>query len=337
MNRDDNDTDRDHLVERLLRLADDGPEIPPDGADRIKAAVRPLWRRQLRERARRRWLWSGGLAAAAALVLAVTLSLLQPEPASVVAAVDAIDGAVEITPPSGSPHSLTADEIGASVAAGSWIRTDDRSRIALRLAGGQSLRLDRATSLRLGSPLEVELDRGGLYLDSEGAGGEGLEVLTALGLVHEIGTQFEVRRDDGPVVVRVREGAVSFTRRHARLEVAAGAAVEIAVDGTMKRRPLAVSGPEWSWVLEIAPAFEIEGRRVVDFLDWVAGETGWSVAYSSPVVEEFAAATLLHGSLGELGPAEAPDVVLASCGLKASRQAGALVISRVSEPGRPPP
>ena len=39
--------ERDDMVERLLQLADDGPEIPAGGADSVKQAARPLWRREV--------------------------------------------------------------------------------------------------------------------------------------------------------------------------------------------------------------------------------------------------------------------------------------------------
>ena len=40
------------------------------------------------------------------------------------------------------------------------------------------------------------------------------------------------------------------------------------------------------WVVGIAPAFDIEGRPLADFLGWVSRETGWSLDFPSRELEE---------------------------------------------------
>ena len=57
----DRPADDGGLVERLLHAAGPGPEVPADGADRVKELIRPQWREGASVHARqRRLLWAGG-------------------------------------------------------------------------------------------------------------------------------------------------------------------------------------------------------------------------------------------------------------------------------------
>lgn len=331
---DETDSPRDRdLVGRLVRLAEAGAEVPWDGADRVRAAVRPLWQREVRARSRRRRLWVDLAAAAAAiLVAAVAAVVLLPgltRPAAApVATIDLVHGGVEITPPAGGTRTVADGADRVDLVAGSLLTTPPEGRTALRLVGGQSLRLDRSTSIRLVSAIEVRLESGGVYVDSEAAGGEGVRVGTPVGVVREIGTRFEVRREGGSVLVRVRKGAVELSEDGRAVEVAAGTSLAVARDGEASWSRIAANAPEWLWAQEVAPRFEIEGRRVTAFLEWVSAETGLEVRFRDPAVEAFAAETVLHGSIASLSPHEAPAVVLESCGLAAEIEGPNLVIGR---------
>jgi hypothetical protein len=101
------------LVERLLQAAGPGPEIPEDGAARIKDLIRPVWRNEVAARSRRRSrLWIGGVAAAAAVIIAmISLPFLRPgspetQPQTIV--VSLIDGTLEVTAPGSNVDFLTA-------------------------------------------------------------------------------------------------------------------------------------------------------------------------------------------------------------------------------------
>ncbi len=341
MNREANVFKEIDLVERLVRAADRGPEIPPDGAQRVKNAIRAQWRQGVRQRARRRRLWAGAAAAvAASVVLAVGLvpGLRRPAPvvATTAAVVDAVLGEVEIMLPAGGLLRLEGGGPGVAVPSGSLIRTDPGSRAAFRLVGGQSLRLDFATSVFLENPAVVDLRAGGIYLSSDGARGEKFLVRTALGMVREIGTKFEVRGRGGPLVIKVRDGLVSLSSDGDELEIAQGTGVEIAPDGTILRSRISAYGSDWDWVQQVAPTFEIEGRTVMAFLEWVAEETGLQISYDNGEVERFTQETILHGRLNGLVPAAAPEVVLPTCGLVATRVGGLLMVeaSQGSKNGR---
>jgi ferric-dicitrate binding protein FerR (iron transport regulator) len=328
-------------VERLISLADEGPPIPADGAEQIKASLRPLWRQQVRATIRRRRtvVAAVALAAAASAILAVTLvGTNQPQPVDPepVASAAAVRGLLEILPAAGAPTRISEDDVGLVVTAGTWLRTDATSRAALDLEGGQSLRLDSNTRLRVETAEAMVLDRGAVYIDSGIDSRGAVEVRTTFGVARDIGTQFEVRREGGTLKVRVREGRVSLSRDGELLQLAQGTAVTVAADGSKETGGVLSHGQEWAWVQEVAPAFSIEGRSVVAFLDWVARETGLWVSFSDSEVERFAGTTLLHGSIAGLAPAEAPQVVLPGCGLEATRSGDTLLIGRPPVDGRRP-
>ncbi len=325
---------RGDLVERLLRLADIGPDIPADGADRIKTAIRPLWRRELHRRSRRRIGWAAaGLAAAVIVVIGLTFVLRHgrraPADLGPVATFEVVRGEVEVTPPFGESRLLTSVPTLKTVAGESWILTDEHSRTTLRLSGGQSLRLDTNTRVRLDSALVATLDHGAVYLDSEDGDNDVVEVRTQQAAVREIGTQFEVRYEAERLLVKVRDGAVTVSHAERHVQVPEGSSVTVTADGSLERAPVPAFADDWDWVQRVAPPFDIEGRTVTAFLDWVSRETGLRIEFSDQEVAKFASETVLHGTAGDLIPAETPPVVLASCGLTADREADALVVARV--------
>jgi hypothetical protein len=134
----------------------------------------------------------------------------------------------------------------------------------------------------------------------------------------------------------VRQGAVALLDRPGAADsslVAAGEQWTLARGGTVTRSPIATSGPAWDWVLAIAPPFEIEGRRLEDFLAWVERETGWRVELDPDARSVASQAIRLHGSIAGLPPGEAIDVVLAGAGLASRLETGVLRISRAAGPG----
>lgn len=319
------------LVDRLLNAAGPGPVIPEGGADRIKAAIRPSWRNEVATAARqRRRLWAGGLAAAAAVIIAVVVVPRLhrgdlPIEANAITLVVA-NGGLEITPPGSTVSFLGPDDSGSIIPDGSLVRTRQGHRAALRLTGGQSLRLDDDTVVRLDSELSISLDAGAVYISSSDGTGSGVEVRTALGTATEIGTQFEVRLEDGSLDVRVREGLVSLTRGAEEYEINHGIRFSVDAEGAVTTASITPWDPAWAWTQEVAPAFAIEGRSALAFLDWVSGETGLSVRFADAEVERAAATTLLHGTVEGLAPAETPAAVLPTCGLTADEEPGALLV-----------
>lgn len=332
-------SDRDEgLVDRLVKLADPGPEIPTDGANRIREAIRPAWRREVRARSRRRLLWGAGSVAATAVVaVAVTLVFLAGRgsivPVDPVGHLAVVFGTVELESPNGERSSLGEADAGIEILPGSVVRTGNSSRAAFTLADGHSLRMDAGSELGIEGQTVVMLVDGAVYLDSDDTDGSGLEVRTSFGTAREIGTQFEVRRMDDSLTIRVREGRVALSRDAEDLMIDQGTTLTIAPDGSRSAAAIPTYDPAWDWTQSVAPAFELEGRSASDLLDWVSRETGLWVSFSSPEVEAAARKAVLHGSLAGVSPAEAPDLVLPGCGLEAARGIGTLTIRDLSGGG----
>lgn len=270
-------------VRHLLEEAGPRPEVPPEDLAKIKAAFRAEWEEHVRRRRfpdPRVWLL------AASVLLAVGLGWwLWPSPSEPEARV---------------------------------VETGEKPS-ALRLEGGASLRLDAGSRVRLVAS-GVRLERGAVYVDSEGSGT--VAVHTPFGTVTEIGTQFEVRLLESAVRVRVREGAVQVVSHRAE----AGTELTLRADGSTIRSRIAAWGPEWSWVLKAAPPLRIEGLTLKEVLDRIARETGWTIRYEDPRIEASAGEIVVHGDVGHLAPDQALEVVLPGAGLEHEVAGGVLIL-----------
>jgi ferric-dicitrate binding protein FerR (iron transport regulator) len=329
--------DDEDLVERLVRLADAGPAPAAEETARLKQRLRPLWRDEVRARSRRLLLWTaGGLAAAAALVIVVgrTLQIASPVPPALpaVATVVTIVGRADVTPLSGVREVWGAEAAGTPLPAGALLDSGT-ARLALRLAGGQSLRLDAASRVQLDAPGSITLAAGAVYLDSA-AGGDGVVVRTVLGDARDIGTQFEVRLAADSLTVKVREGAVLVGGAGDRLTVEAGTAVTLAPGRAPERHELASWAAEWEWTQAVAAPLDIEGRRASEFVAWAARESGFRVSYADARAERRAREAVLHGTLLGPTPLDSLSAVLPGCGLRFTRSEGQIVVSAGTVPHR---
>jgi ferric-dicitrate binding protein FerR (iron transport regulator) len=204
------------------------------------------------------------------------------------------------------------------------LRTGPDGRAALRTAAGASLRFDRSSRWALPSASRVELAAGSLYADTGDA--SGLVVATAIGEARDIGTRFAVRVEADSMRVGVRDGAVLVDRGAQRYRAERGVELRVPRAGEPQRGELASFGEAWAWTLEVAPAFELEGSTLADFLDWLEAETGWSVAYDQDAVGEPAERIVLHGSLEGVSPLDAPALVLPGAEVSYRLEGGVLVI-----------
>jgi len=299
--------DEEKTIRDLLQSAGPRPAMTAED-EAIRHAARGVW--QVRyARKSRRTLW---LALAAASIAGLTLAWWiatrdsEPRPPLVAAHVEKSSGVGSLSP-------------GEALLAGAIVDTED-GRAALRMPGLQSVRLDVGTSIRLLAPALVQLDRGAVYVDSEHRGR--VVIRTSAGDVSPAGTQFEVRVDGSRLRVRVREGNVTIASR-----LAAAAGDEIRVDrGQVTRGRIAAADPAWDWTQAVSPVPEIEGRSVRIFLDWIAREKGWRLRFASPKAESLCNATIMHGSVRELTPADALSTVMMSAGMEYRAEGGELIV-----------
>lgn len=322
--------DGDEQIGELLRSAGRRATIPDDDLAAIRQATDTAWQTMASRERARRFRRRGAYALAASLLLAALgawwwMAQETPVAPREIATVELALGRIE------------AFRAGDPLSSGDTVQTaggngDPAGRLALRMAGGQSVRLDEGTRLRLVSRSLLELERGGVYVDSGPAVPDdaSLEIVTPLGRVREIGTQYEVRlaNESGRLRVRVREGSVSVRRDGETHAAERGEELTLGRDGPVERSTLAPDSAEWMWVLGAAPSLEIEGRSLDSFLTWVSRETGRQVRYADAQLEQSARTIRLHGTIEGLRPDESIGVILEGSGLSHRTENGTILVTR---------
>jgi ferric-dicitrate binding protein FerR (iron transport regulator) len=291
-------------VERLLALAGPRDDVPAERLERMRAAVHDAWTAQTKPRATPRWLWTLMTAAAAAAIVLMVVR----------------------TPPDAG----TAKRAEAPAVAAVHIRTGPAERRSLLLPGGGELRVDASSVVTIAENGEIHISTGALYLDSKGTTLP--TVITPAGRITNVGTRFEVRlvpgggaaggenargaaADKVATRVRVRDGKVRLAQASTVSEVAGAEELLARADLSTSRRHVDPFGAEWAWVARAAPRFELEGRSLGSFLDWIETEGAWTVAFASPALERRARSTVLHGSIERMSTTEALEAILPACGL----------------------
>ena len=334
----------DDLAARLLRAAGSRETAPPDLEARARAVVEAHWRQQVAARRRpHRWLFQIALPLAAASLLTIgagvwwvrggsrtdaPVASIAEETAIVRwvqgAAVTAVGRDGERDP--SEPLTLA---VGSSVAAGSRLETGDDGVVSLALDDSTSLRLAPRTRVVWSGRGRAELASGTIYVDHAGSASTPseptLEVLTPFGTVTDVGTQFELAVSDTALRVRVREGAVTFATAEERHLAPAGVELDWSGSGAVTRRAIARSGEPWDWVIEAAPAIDLEGRTLDEALAWIARETGYTVAWPDAALHSRAGAERIVGEL-VLRPSEAVTILPRLFGLAARLENGTLTV-----------
>lgn len=304
-------------IEELLRQVGARDEPSADVMKEVHAAVYSEWQAVVSERHQRRLLTAWGMAASFMLVvLAATFGLryMTRAPAQV-ATITRIDGHLLVA---AAQYEWRARNVGQPVVVGEMVQTDDRSRVALTLAGNVSLRLDKSTTVRMAANDRVVLDSGALYVDSPSgaAAAAELTVQAHAGSVRHVGTQYEVRTHTDDIEVSVREGRVVITNAAGTSTGVAGEKIRVTPQGQITRQTIAATDPSWRWVASAAPAFDINDQPLATFLQWVARETGRRLKYASTQAEAAAAQVKLRGSIAGLDPDTALTAVLATTHLR---------------------
>ncbi len=315
-------------VGRLVKIAGPRPTMPEARLDRMQADLRPLWQTEV-EKTSPAVSRSRSFAIAALLVIAIGAALIArtflPAEAIVVASLERIDGSVSGW--SGEGATPVELKLGTELRIGDSLATAPTSRVAIETATGHSLRLDRGTRLVFESERELRLEQGAVYLDSGVGETPPLSVLTALGRVEEIGTQFEVRLGADSLTVRVREGAVSFERNGEKHLGTAGQELTVS-QGSIQQRDVAPTDALFGWTQTIAPSRTIDGRPLDEYLEWVARESGLTLVYSDPSIASSATSIRLSGEIEGLAPMSSLGVVLPAVGLASELDGGTLRIDR---------
>ncbi len=315
-------------IERLLKATGRRPAVSADRTERVRDAVSLRWQSEVARHARRRRIgWVVSLATAAVVVAAVGLGIrsqrssIMPELSGV-----RVERVVNVA----------LFPVGSIVPRGASVTTGPDARVALRAPTGHSLRLDTDTGLRVLSGSEFVLERGAIYVDAHrgtASSAASIRIHTPVGTIEDQGTQFAARLDGGALSLRVREGVVTVQGPAGRLVAQAGQALRLDASGRVDRAEDARTGEGWTWVEAIAPMMEIEGRSLLDFLDWIVRERGVRLQFVDTGLAGKAPAIVLSGSIAGMTLEQATTSVLATCGLSHRWENGALLVG--GEPHRP--
>jgi ferric-dicitrate binding protein FerR (iron transport regulator) len=323
------------IVESLIRSAGRRVDPPEDARQRVFVAAHAAFREKAaRRRERLRGLWAG---AAAVLVVAVAVVARWSPSASPQAELGRLARVLGEAEVAEGGQWRPAADAREPLVAGIRVRTLGGGRLALALAGGESVRLAPETEVMLDGPGRLYLQHGTIYVDSGAAPSSArVEVVTPAGTARDVGTQFELRVAGAALRLRVREGLVALDRGGESLTGRAGEEVSFDSLGGVARAAIAADDAQWRWVEGVAPMPDMDGKPAATLIAWVARETGRRLHYESPLVESRALEVILHGDIRHLAPMEALEAFLATTDLMAEVRGDTLVVmSRSSEPPGP--
>lgn len=308
-------------VAKLMSLAGPRAAIPADVQARVYANVREEW--LAGTAVKRTARWAIPLAIAASAVLAVTL-VIQPAETPLVR----VGTVARLDPGSQAAGAHLAP--GDGVHAGDTLATSDGQGMSVLLRGGASLRLDEDTVLQVDGQDDFTLIQGRIYADSgQSVYRDGtLNIDTPYGSVTDIGTQFSVAFDDTELAVAVREGRVDVAARLDTYVALAGNRMVLSKSGDVATIPVAANDDSWNWAVDLAPAYDIDNKTLLDFLKWVARETGRELVFADDDLRLAAMGTVLHGSVSDFTPIEATASVLATTTFRYRMDSTRLVIER---------
>lgn len=331
----------EEALESLFRHASSRPEPSQEDRRAVRVAVREQWRDVTGRRRRRRVV---GLSLAASAVLATVLVLFRlgsfaPDPVhQEIAKVEKVTGRVRMLA-EGAGGAGTIAGRKMSVFAGHMLSTGSDSGVALRLASGISLRLDQDSELVLVDSETVELGGGRVYVDTgvdEDAGkgpqsqASRLAIETPYGTVRHLGTQYMIRAAIEGLSVSVREGVVQFQAKTdtggSPVYVPDGKELSVDEFGQQAISAGDRHGERWRWVEALGPVFELDGRTMAEFLEWVGSETGFEIVYETDAAKVIAEDTVLHGEV-DLPARQAVEVVLRTSDLAADFREGVIQVS----------
>lgn len=286
-NRDD-----DATLSTLLNLAGPTDQIPDAIEDRVYANVRSEWSRSASRPRIARWTVPFALAATVLLAFFINSSSVE----------------VELHP----IGSVLAD--GSSVFVGDVIDTDANGGMSIWLDGDISLRVDENTLLQVAAANKFTLLAGRVYVDTGDRiyASRHITIATATGTATDIGTQFSVSYRAADMSVAVREGSVDLSDGQATHTAVRGDKLTLRPGRPVETGLVPIAGPEWQWAVALAPQFVLSEHTLLEFLKWVARETGMELVFDSDEVRAAVRVSRSYGSIEGLTPLQAAEAVLAT-------------------------
>ena len=243
--------------QELFDQAGPAPALDPATKDRMRRDLTTRFHARHGRGQRPRWRLAVLWAAAASFALCALLVWWVWRPA--VARVEAIVSAGDVTVNGRSPA------VGDEIRLGDRVRVQAQARLTLSI-DDISLRLaasEGPADLEWQARDRVRLSSGKLYFDravpAVPVARKILAVHTPWGEVRDAGTQYQLDVSADGLWIRVREGRISLSGRSRDAELSAGRALLLDADGTLTEIDEVGFGEAWSWTLEAAPPFALDG------------------------------------------------------------------------------
>ena len=315
-------TEGNDSVEILLRKAGRRPAPPSAVAAAVYEHTRGVWQSQ----ALRRQLVRRAYALAAALVLVVvsgwgTWSRFPHTTLATAAA------GQDLLITHSHWHPLAARR-GGELYVGDEVLSG-AAGVVLRRTDGTEYRMARNSRLSFSSPSDVKLWRGSLFVQTNGTKRtRALVVVTDLGSVEHIGTQFLVDRGNGGLMVAVRDGQVAMHyAQHETVELRAGQAATLDPRGDLHRWNVAAFDGVWDWADGLASPLDIDGQSLYAVLDQIAQRSGLVLNFATATAATEARELTLHGAPLALEPRDALNAVLATTTLQGAADGRQILVT----------
>ena len=178
--------------------------------------------------------------------------------------------------------------------AGTTITTPEKTLLLVEMPDATNLRMDRNTVATLRGDGTIHLSSGRVYVDAHHSDGS-VVVTTPSATVTKVGTQFEVSSSPTGMSVAVREGRVRVATSRSTVAAAAangvGEELHFDVDNQLTQRTAIESYDKarWNWLAESRPDFDPSTGTLLDYLVWVAHETGRELVFSEQGLRRAAA------------------------------------------------
>lgn len=324
----------DEIFSSLLGQASPRRKAPERDAWEIRHAALAEWKKITGKRRERRRLVSLAVAATLVVTLAFLLNVSRLAETDVdiqqLANVERQIGEIVIFEPATDTwHGLAESDVVLS--AGQIIETSSGARMAVSWNAGGLLRIDEKTRVSLTANDRIQLHSGRLHYDSKSLYSNqqplvNLLIETPYGTVRHMGTQFMADLAGGALSVSVREGEVAISGDSIETLVLAGEQVIINESGIKARQSILPYADEWKWVEEIAPAYELDGRSMDEFLQWIGRESGFLIEYETESAKSLAEETILHGKI-DLPPMKALEIMFQTADLVYELHGGVILVS----------
>ena len=315
-------TESDDVLKRLLLQAGRRPAPPSELTAEVYTRTRLAWQAQVQ----RRWLVRRAYAWAASFALAVLCSwgAWSQFPHTRLATAAAGQHLL-ITHTSWHPWAARGEGAiyqGDEVSSGS-------AGALLRRADGTEFRLAQNSRVSFPSPTDVKLWNGRLFVQTGSAAhSHALVVVTDLGSVEHIGTQFLVDREGGDLIVAVRDGRIALHyAQRAAVELQGGQGAKLDPRGQLERWDLAAFDGIWDWADALAMPLDIDGQSLYAVLDRIAQRSGLALNFATYTAESAARALSLHGAPLALAPRDALNAVLATTTLRGAADGRQILVT----------